>query len=485
VTSTDSPRDLPLCVDLDGTLLRTDSLHELAVGLLAQRPLDLWKLPGWLLRGRAHLKARLTERVQLSAERLPYRTEVADEVRARADAGRATLLVTAADQSVADQIAAHVGGFSEVLGSDGTENLKGKRKASALVERFGRGGFAYVGDSRADLPVWEAAEGAHLAAPSARLQQRVAARVPVRGTFGRAATWGEQLSAWRRELRVHQWAKNLLLFLPLFASHQLFEPRLLVLAALAFASFCLVSSGVYLLNDLVDLDADRAHPSKRLRPFASGDLPLWSGVALAPALVLAAFGLAAAGLPRDFLGVLGVYVAANVAYSLVLKRIAVADVLLLAALYVLRVVAGGVAVGVPPSPWLLGFCLFFFLNLAFLKRYQELQRMQGTAEPRAAGRGYRTSDLDLLRSLGPSAGYLAVAVLALYIQSQAVAELYARPWLLWLAAPLAIFWITRVWLFAHRGDMDDDPVLFALRDRTSWAVAIAGGVLAAFAAAPL
>jgi 4-hydroxybenzoate polyprenyltransferase/phosphoserine phosphatase len=486
VTSSDSPRDPPLCVDLDGTLLRTDSLHELCVTLLAKRPLDVLRLPGWLLRGgRAHLKARLTERVALKPSRLPYRSEVVDAVRASAAAGRRTILVTAADQAVADGIAAHVGGFTEVLGSDGANNLKGERKATLLVDRFGRGGFEYIGDSSADLPVWEAAEGALLAAPSASLQQRVAARVPVRRTFGARPSARERLRAWLRALRVHQWAKNLLVLLPIVAAHRVQDASLAGLAALAFVSFCLLSSAVYLFNDIVDLDADRGHPTKCRRPFASGLLPLWSGVVAAPLLGGAAFVVAALTLPPAFVAVLALYVLANGVYSLGLKRVAVADVLLLAALYVLRVVAGGVAVGVLLSPWLLAFCLFFFLNLAFLKRYVELGRMSGSAETVAAGRGYRAADLDLLRSLGPSAGYLAVAVLALYIQSQAVTELYGRPWLLWLAAPLAIFWITRVWLFAHRGEMHDDPVLFALRDRTTWVVAALGGVLGVLAAAPL
>ena len=484
MSSPESPRDRPLCVDLDGTLLRTDSLHELCVQLLARRPLDVFQLPLWLARGgRAHLKAQLTARVSLDPALLPYRTEVVDAVRAEAAVGRETLLVTAADQAVADGIAAHVGAFSEVLGSDGSENLKGARKAEALAGRFGREGFEYIGDSPADLPVWEAAGSALLAAPSAPLERRVAARVPVRAKYGAPAGPAENGRAWLRALRVHQWAKNALVLLPLLAAHRVLEPDLLALACLAFVSFCLVSSGVYVLNDLVDLDADRAHPTKRRRPFAAGTLPLWQGVVAGPTLVLAAFAVVAPVLPAAFLGVLALYVAANGVYSLSLKRVAVADVLLLAGLYVLRVVAGGVAVGVALSPWLLGFCLFFFLNLAFLKRYLELTRLQALAETSAAGRGYRTTDLDLLRSLGPSAGYLAVAVLALYIQSQAVTELYGRPWALWLAAPLVIYWITRAWLLAHRGEMDDDPVLFAIRDRTTWVVALLGAVLGLFATA--
>jgi 4-hydroxybenzoate polyprenyltransferase/phosphoserine phosphatase len=471
---------LPLCVDLDGTLLATDSLHELAVGLAGQRPFDLLRIPGWLAGGRAHLKARLAERVALDASRLPYREEVLEALRAARAEGRLCVLVTAADRRVAEAVAEHLGLFDEVLASDGADNLKGRSKADELGQRFGRGGFEYLGDATADLPVWEAAGAASLVAPSSSLERRVAARLPVARSLGTRGGPGDRARAWLRALRVHQWVKGGLVLLPLLASHRLDEPALWGSAALAFVAFSLVASAVYVANDLLDLAADRAHPSKQRRPFASGALPIASGVLAIPLLLGLASALAIWGLPPAFLAVLGIYVATNALYSLWLKRVAIADVILLASWYTLRVVAGGVAVAVTPSPWLLGFSLFFFLNLAFLKRHVDVRRLAG--EPgRTPGRSYQAADLPLLASMGLAAGYMALVILALYIQSDSVRLLYRHPGRLWLATPLVAYWTSRMWLLSHRGEMDDDPVAFAVRDPVSWAVAAAGLAIGAAA----
>ena len=471
----------PVCVDLDGTLLATDTLHELAIGLAWQRPLDLLRLPFWLAGGRAQLKARLAERIVLDPARLPYREEVLAALHAARAQGRPCVLVTAADRRVAQAVAEHLGLFSEVLASDGAANLKGRRKAEQLAERFGRGGFEYLGDAAADLPVWEAAGAASLVSPSDALRRRVAARVPVERTLGARSSRGARLGTWLRELRVHQWVKNALLVLPLLASHRFDEPALWRLSAFAFVAFSLCTSAVYVWNDLIDLTSDRAHPTKRRRPFASGELPVAAGVVAAPLLLAASLGLAAATLPSRFAAALGAYVLANVVYSFWLKRVAIADVVLLATLYTLRVVAGGIAVAVVLSPWLLAFCLFFFLNLAFLKRYVDVRRVVEAGEGGVPGRDYEASDLALIASLGPAAGYLAALILALYIQSENVARLYRTPDLLWVATPLAVYWLSRMWLLAHRGRMDDDPVAFAVRDPVTWGVGIAGAVIAGLA----
>lgn len=464
--------DRPLCVDLDGTLLATDSLHELVVALAGQRPLALLRIPGWLAGGRARFKARLAERATLDAARLPYRAAVLEAIRAARAEGRRCVLVTAADRRVAESVAAHLGCFDEVLASDGTSNLKGDAKARQLRERFGTGQFEYLGDAPADLPVWEAAGAASLVAATESLYRRVAARVRVERRLGARATPAERLRAWLHALRVHQWVKNGLVALPLLASHRVAEAALWQRAAWAFAAFSLAASAVYIANDLLDLGADRAHPTKRQRPFASGALSIAAGVTAAPLLLGAAAALALWCLPAAFFAALAGYVAANVLYSLWWKRVAIADVILLASLYTLRVVAGGVAVAVVPSPWLLAFCLFFFLNLAFLKRAVDLRGM--TSGSVAEGRDYRASDLALLTSLGTAAGYIAVLILALYIQSESVVQLYRTPALLWLAVPLAAYWTSRVWLLAHRGEIDLDPVAFAVRDRASWLAAAAG-----------
>lgn len=475
-----APDRRPLCVDLDGTLLATDSLHELALALARERPLDLLRLPFWLAGGRAALKARLGERVRLDPALLPYRPEVLDALRAARAAGRPCVLATAADAGLAGAIAAHVGLFDEVLASDGRENLKGGRKAERLVERFGAGGFEYLGDAAADLPVFAAAGSASLVGAGAGLRRRAAARVPVARSLAEPPGAGARLRTWLRALRLHQWVKNALVLVPLVASHRLAEPALVASAASAFLAFGLCASGVYLLNDLADLAADRAHPTKSRRPFASGALQAGPGVLVALALVAAGLAVGAR-LPGAFLGALLAYLAANVAYTLLLKRIAIADVVLLAGLYTLRVVAGGAAIGVAISPWLLAFSLFFFLNLAFLKRYVDVRRVAGAGGAAVGGRDYRVEDLPLLASMGLAAGYLAVVVLALYVQSDYVVRLYRAPALLWLATPLVVYWTSRAWLIAHRGEMDDDPVAFALRDPVTWAVGAAGLAIGALA----
>jgi 4-hydroxybenzoate polyprenyltransferase/phosphoserine phosphatase len=470
-----------LCVDLDGTLLASDSLHELALALAGQDPRALFALPGWLAGGRAHLKARLAERVKLDAASLPYRAEVLDAIRAARAAGRPCVLVTAADRRVADAVAGHLGCFDEVWASDGSANLKGDAKAARLRERFGAGGFEYLGDARADLPVWEAAGRASLVAASGALARRVAARVPIERQLAAPAGGRARASAWRRELRLHQWVKNGLVALPLLASHRLAEPALWGRAAVAFLAFSLAASAIYVANDLLDLANDRAHPTKRRRPFASGALPVAAGVLAAPLLLAAAFALAAAVLPAGFLVALAGYAVTNALYSVWLKRVAIADVILLASFYALRVVAGGAAVGITPSPWLLGFCLFFFLNLAFLKRTIDVRR--AGADEQAPGRDYTAADLTLLTALGTSAASASLVVLAFYIQSDMVVTLYRSPDLLWLTLPVGAFWTSRIWLLASRGEVADDPVAFAVRDRVTWVVAAVGLAIGALAAA--
>lgn len=386
----------PLCVDLDGTLLTTDSLHELAVALAGQRPQDLLRLPLWLAGGRAHLKARLAERVVLDAATLPYRDAVLAALRAARAEGRACVLVTAADRRVAEAVAGHLGLFDEVLASDGSSNLKGWRKAERLAARFGRGGFEYLGDAAADLPVWQEAGAASLVAASPSLERRVAARLPVERSLGARPSAAARARAWLRALRVHQWVKNTLVILPLLASHRIAEAALWERAALAFVALSLAASAVYIVDDLLDLAADRVHPGKRQRPFAAGELPIAAGALAAPVLLVLSFALASWTLPPAFLAVLGGYLVASGVYSLWRKRVAIADVIVLASLYVLRVVAGGVAMAVTPSPWLLGACLFFFVNLAFLERYVDVRRAgassgaAGTGQAAGAGRAAGT-----------------------------------------------------------------------------------------------
>jgi 4-hydroxybenzoate polyprenyltransferase/phosphoserine phosphatase len=471
----DAGAALPLCVDLDGTLVATDTLWECFVAGLRARPSFLARLPGWLLRGRPALKQELARVALPDVASLPYREDVLAYLREARQAGRRVVLATATDRAIAERVAAHVGVFTQVIASDGEHNLKAENKRRALESAFGQRGFEYLGDSGADRAVWEGAGAASCVGLSAGQRARVAQLAPLARHFeGSPAS----PSTWLHALRVHQWVKNVLVFVPLVMAHRFTEVSLLVHAATAFLCLCLSASAVYLFNDLMDLTADRAHPTKRRRPFASGVLPIPAGLAAVPVLVVVALGLSLVRLPALFTATLLGYLVLNTLYTFVLKRVAIADVIFLASLYSLRVLAGGFATGITVSEWLIVFSLFFFLNLAFLKRYADLGVVSEGAEGASPGRDYVTGDAPLLLSLGPASGYLATLVLALYITSDKVLELYRSPILLWLLVPLIVFWISRMWLVAQRGGMHEDPVLFTTRDPTSYAVgALAGGVL--------
>ncbi|WP_420840415.1 UbiA family prenyltransferase [Archangium primigenium] len=427
------PPPAPLVVELEGVLMRTDTLHEGLVRLLKRRPHLLPRALGWRLRGEAVLRAELARHVELDVSRLPYDEALVSRLTEAKAQGRRLVLATRADQRVAEAVAAHLGLFDQVLASDGERLLSGAHRAARLREAVG-----------------EAHEEAR---PLAQARPR----------------------ALLKALRVHQWAKNVLVFVPLMAAHKLTQAPLLVQALLAFLAFSLCASSVYVLNDLLDLDADRRHPTKRRRPFAAGDLSLGAGPWLG--LGLLGTGVAVALLvPREFLALLGTYYAITLAYSFYLKQVVMMDVLVLAGLYTVRIFGGALAVGVPTSSWLLTFSMFLFLSLALVKRLSEVRRLRLANETAAPGRGYMASDYEQLSSLGVASGYLAVLVLALYITSKEVTVLYHHPERLWLLCPLMMYWVGRVWLLAHRGEVNEDPLVFALRDKVSYAV---GGIAAA------
>ncbi len=464
-------KEPPLAVDLDGTLCATDTLLEQGLRLLAEKP---WGLPGLVptvFAGRAALKRRVAQSVALDPAALLYNEDVLALIDQARAAGRRVVLVTAADQGIADAVAAHLGLFDAVYGSDGVRNLKGEAKAGFLVAEFGAAGFDYVGDSEADRPVWRVARRALVVAPDAALAALVRGECRdmelVGGAVGRQARARLVL----RAMRLHQWAKNLLIFVPAVAAHRVSLP-VLAAASAAFVAFSLVASSVYLLNDLLDLPHDRAHPVKARRPFASGALPLSWGPPLT--LWLLAGGLAIALLlPGRFLLLLLGYYVCTLAYSLVLKRRMVWDVMMLAGLYTIRVFAGGAATAIPVSPWLLAFSMFLFFCLAVVKRQTELVRLSRAGNSAASGRGYVAEDLDMLRSMAAASGYMAVLVLALYIDSAAILPLYRHPHALWALCPILLFWVSRVLMLSNRGLMNEDPVVFALRDRVSLLVGAA------------
>ncbi len=455
-----------MCVDLDRTLVATDTMSESFLGLLKTAP---WKLFGALfalLHGRPKLKRYLAEQSPIDPASLPYRDEVLNEMRqARAD-GRQVLLVTASDQATADAVAAHLGLFDEAIGSDGVHNLKAGRKAELLVSRFGIGGFQYLGDSSADLPIWQAANEAIMVWPSPSTRRSAERLVST------AKVLSERPKKWKavlKELRPHQWAKNVLLFVPLYFSHEYTDSRLDFAALMAFLSFSFCASSIYVLNDLVDLPSDRHHRSKRNRPLAAGALSIPEGIVLSIASLSLAIVLAVSWVNLPFVWVLLGYVGLTTAYTFVLKQRMIVDVLTLASLFTYRVMAGGVAVDVVLSPWLLAFSIFFFTSLAFVKRYSELIQI-GSDDPQSLkGRNYVPADIPIITSVGPAAGLLAVLVFALYINSPAMVVYYSRPEALWGICLILVYWITRIWFLAARDRMHDDPVLFAVKDKISLA----------------
>ncbi len=457
-----------LAVDLDGTLLPTDLLHESFWAAIGHRADIAPRAVLHLLGGRAALKRWLAGETTLDPAALPYRDEVLAELRAWRAAGGRTTLVTASDQLLAERVAAHLGLFDAVHGSDGVTNLKGARKAAFLSRHYGQQGFVYMGDSRADLAVWKQAAGAITVAAGPGLRARAEAACPGARHIGATP---ELLRPMLAALRPHQWLKNILVFLPMIAAHR-FEAGTIALSALAFIAFCLVSSAVYVLNDLLDLAADRAHPRKRLRPFASGALPVSRGLPMITALAIAG-GVLALAVGPVFLAVLAAYLVLTTAYSLGLKREVILDILMLGVFYTLRIAGGAAAAGVELSVWLAAFSLFFFLALAAVKRQAELVDARERGKLDAAGRGYRTGDVGLVEAMAVASGFVSVLVLALYLTSPAVQDLYRTPEFLWGICLVLLYWVGRVVVVAHRGQMHDDPVIFALRDRTSRACLLA------------
>ncbi len=465
----ENPTTIPLCVDLDGTLLKTDQLWEHLIRLLKRKPLAVFSVLLWWTRGRAFLKQQLAAHAAVDPSALPGNEEFIAWLRAEKETGRRLFLATASDLKMAQPIADRFALFDGVLAGDGRTNLRSENKLRVLAEKFGEHGFDYAGNSSADFAVWRGARAAIVVNARPAVERKAASVAKVVGVFAPSVSLGR---AFIRSLRPHQWVKNLIIFVPALAGHKLAETALLLRGVRAFGAFCLCACGVYLINDLVDLDADRRHPTKRNRPFAAGDLPLQFGLFGAP-LFLAAGIFVAAQLSLEFLEVTFLYIALTTIYSWCVKQIIFLDVFLLAGLYTMRLVAGGVGTGIVNSTWLLMFSMAIFLSLALVKRYVELMDPTAfeTGKPAASGRGYFVVHRRLVAWLGIGSGWFAALVLAIYVwQSQQVAVLYQRPLLLLLACPLLFFWISRVWWLARRGEMHDDPVVFALRDRASYVI---------------
>ncbi|OJY71722.1 MAG: hypothetical protein BGP16_14130 [Sphingobium sp. 66-54] len=458
----------PLCVDLDGTLIRTDLLHEAVIHYLKSSPLAIFHLLLWLWYGRAYLKERLAEAIPIRCDLLPYREDLVDYLRDERDAGREIHLVTASPQAWADKVATHLGLFDEVIGSN-RMNYKGVRKAELLVERHGKGSYDYVGDLAADLPAWRAARMAHFAGRRARvLVNRLPGHVSGR-IFDKDEA--SPFSGLIRAARPHQWLKNLLLFVSIAAAHQLLDFGALGKVVLAFVSFSLMASATYMINDLLDLDADRAHPRKNQRPFASGAVSIAVGVAAVALLSAVAVGVAWV-LGPAFMVALATYVVVTLAYSFRLKRAALADVITLSGLYTLRIVAGTIAAGIPISSWLLAFSMFCFITLAVAKRCAELTGTRIEVDGKIAGRGYYAVDIEVLGGMASASSFCASLVLCIYTTQSYVRDRYESPEILWLLCPILLYLLNRVLFMARRGHMDDDPIVFCMKDRVTLALLI-------------
>lgn len=467
---------VPLVVDVDGTLLRTDLLHEAALQFVARHPFESWRLAAWTLSGKPRLKAALAGRIECNAGSLPFRDEIVAAIHEAQAQGRPVWLASASHRDYVEAVAARIGGIAGVFASDERVNLSGARKAERLIEAFGEGGFDYAGNGPVDVPVWRAAREA-LVVGNDSFVRRVRRDVP---TARHIATPRARLPDYVRSLRIYQWAKNLLVFLPLIAGHT-WDPATVGRAVLAFVCFCLAASSAYIVNDLLDLPSDREHERKRSRPFAAGAIPVAHGPPLAM-LLMAGAAVGALFLPLWFAAVLGLYVVLTLAYSLLLKRRVLIDVITLGMLYTIRVLGGVAAVGVTQSPWLLMFCLFLFLALAIVKRCSEMVRRGAAGERDAvSGRGYRLGDLPVMLGLGAAAGNSAVLVVSLYITSPEVQRLYGHPERLWLACPLLLYWIGRFLILANRDELHDDPLIFAFTDKTSWVVALCAAAVVAAA----
>lgn len=464
-------KHVALAVDLDGTLIATDLFWESLFLLLRSNPFTLFLLPFWLAGGKARLKAEIASRVTIDADGLPYRHDVLKRLKAEKRSGRRLILATGSHKRFADAIASHLGLFDDVYATDATKNLTSSNKRDLLVTEFGDGGFDYAGNSKADISVFDAARAAIVVAPDAA-----------------AARWHEQnggelieaskptLKTVIKMLRVHQWLKNTLIAVPMVLSHEYLNVGMIFACVLAFISFSTAASAIYIVNDFLDMPLDRKHPTKKKRPFAAGTLSIPFG--LASASVLLALSLMTALLLHPlFLAVLAIYLVSTTAYSFSLKRMLLVDVLTLAGLYTLRILAGAAATGTNVSFWLLAFAIFFFLSLALVKRHVELVDTELEHGTRIAGRGYRPEDLSIIAQGGVSSAFAAALVLALYIHSDSVRELYAYPWMVWPLAPIVLYLTLRIWVLAGRHELHDDPVVFLVRDWRSQLVIGIGAIL--------
>lgn len=455
--------NLPLVIDLDGTLINTDLLFESFFRLIKNNPLYAFKSFMWAIQGKSVLKSKIAERVEIDVSSLPYNTELLNYLISQ-KGKRKLILASASNIKFVSKVAKHIGIFDHYLASDNNLNLSGDSKAKKIKEFLGNNDYVYAGNSSDDFPIWDKCKKAitvnlphHLSKKLLRKSIHIDLKFNVKNST---------IISWIKCLRIHQWVKNLLIFVPLILSQQYLIPSQVLESLLAFFVFGLCASSVYLLNDLLDIQDDRLHPTKRNRPIPSGKVSLAASFFLIPTLLIISLYIAATLLPLEFNIILLFYYFLTLIYSFKLKRVILLDVQILSSLYTLRLLAGTAAINEVYSFWLTTFSIFIFLSLALVKRYSELANAE-LHKMEVSGRGYKIKDKNLLLSLGTSSGYVSLLVLALFINSNQIFERYSSPYILWLIIPILLYWISRVWIISSRGEMHDDPVVFAIKDKVS------------------
>lgn len=460
-----------LVCDLDGTLIKTDMLFESVFLLIKSNPLYILILPFWLIKGKQILKIEINKRVEITPNLLPFNQDVIEFIKNRKNSYEKVVLVSASNIEIVKKIGNFLNIFDEIYGSDENTNLKGIHKKNFLDTKYGKNNYSYIGDSNADIVIWKSSDEKYIVNNS---NSKKISQIKFDEIIGEKSL--STLKLIFKEIRVYQWVKNLLIFIPALMAH-ITDIYVYKELFYSFFSFSLLASSVYVLNDLLDLNADREHPRKRKRPFASGNLSLLYGFILLPILIISSFSISIIYLPNNFTIVLLLYYIITNLYSFKLKRIEVIDIITLGVLYTIRIIAGGASINVEITPWLLAFSMFLFISLALLKRYTELLSMIQENKQIAKGRAYSVDDIDIVRSFGTSSSYLAILVFALYVNSDQVKLLYSQPIYMWLVAVLLLYWITRIWFLAHRGKMTDDPIVFTGKDITSWLIGLIIGII--------
>lgn len=453
----------PLIVDLDGTVILSDILHESVLNVAKKSLKNFLKIPFYLFKGKAVLKKFLANNTDIDISLLPYNIEFLKWLKIQKNDGRKIVLCTGTDSHYANKIASHLKLFDDVMASDGVTNLTGKNKANALIKIYGEMGFDYAGNSFADIEIWKASYSSILVNCSRGLKKKVIKISNVVEYFPKSKIG---LKLFVKALRVHQWLKNILLFAPMIAAHMIGDLSAWKEVFIGFIAFSGCASSIYIINDLLDLENDRSHPRKKHRPFASGEMPYLFGIMLAPFLLTLSF-IISSFLSMSFIVYLFIYLVITTLYSFILKSLIIIDVITLGMLYTLRIIAGGAILSLPMSPWLLAFSIFLFISLAFIKRYAELEILDSNGSIEIKGRGYLVTDAPLIQTMGIASAFSAVMIFVLYLNSPEIIELYSSPEVIWLCIPILVFWQSWMWLCAHRGHMHDDPIVFAIKDRSS------------------